>query len=91
MTQAPPQRVSPGGQEQTLPEQVWPVAQAWPQAPQLAGSLDVFAQDPLQFVIAAAQLRAQAPEEQTWPAAQAWPQLPQFCPSDWRLTPTPLQ
>jgi hypothetical protein len=48
LTQAPLQESSPVGQPHTPFVQVWPLAQAWPHAPQFSGSLlIVFTHAPL--------------------------------------------
>jgi hypothetical protein len=57
-------------------EQVWPAAHAWPQAPQLWGSLERFAHTPLQSTVPAAHTAASVPVVQTpfthvSPAAQS--------------------
>lgn len=70
-------------------EQTWPGAHAWPQAPQLAGSDEVFTQEPPQTDWPAGQ--AQAPAEHVAPEAQAFAQPPQLAGSVAVLTQAPLQ
>lgn len=59
-------------------EQIWPLAHAWPQAPQFVGSLSVSTQPPLHADSSAAQLSLHAPREQTWGATHAVLHPPQF-------------
>ncbi len=60
----------------------WGSAHKVPQAPQLAGSLAVLAQDErpdaVQMVSGAAQVVPQTPAEHTCPAPHAWAQAPQL-------------
>ena len=63
---------------QWLWEQVWPLWQTVPQAPQLAGSWVVSTQSPPHGVLPLAQVDRQALALQTSASAQAWPQLPQL-------------
>jgi hypothetical protein len=84
-THVPPQSVCPAGQPQTPAEQVWPAAQALPQAPQLSASLWKLAastQPVPHCEVPAGQVATQAPLEQNGvPAGQAMPQAPQLAPS----------
>jgi hypothetical protein len=71
-------------------------AQTVPQAPQLAGSMEVLAHwltppSPPQVTSGAAQVVPHAPPEQTWPAAQVVPHDPQLALSVWRLAHPPPQ
>jgi hypothetical protein len=92
-TQRPLHSVLPAGQTQALRTHACPVAQACPQAPQLAGSLAVSAQvQPsavqVQLVLPGAQ--PQAPARQLAPEGQALPQAPQFAASLRGSTQRPL-
>ena len=64
----------------TLARQMFPDPQAWPQAPQLAGSLVTLAQVPVpeQNVVPAVQMALHVPAEQAVPAAQTCPHVPQL-------------
>jgi hypothetical protein len=61
--------------------QVWPPAQALPQAPQLEASVCVLVQTPPQAVRPEAQAW-HLPAWQVWPAAQTLPQAPQLLESE---------
>ena len=63
------------------PEHVWPLAQAWPQVPQLAGSVAVITHAPPQRVAPAGQLEVQRPLAQVWPDGHAVPHAPQLAVS----------
>ena len=65
-------------QAQAPAAQVWPVGQAWPQAPQLAPSVCVLTQAVPQSIWPVAQ--PQTPAVQLSPVPQALPQEPQFAP-----------
>jgi hypothetical protein len=71
-------------------KQVWLLAQAIPQPPQLAELLLVSTQEPLQSVKPVAHPAAHVPALHTW-APHELPQLPQFATSELRLTHLPLQ
>lgn len=72
----------------------WFCPQTLPQAPQLAGSVLMFLQAPLQQVCpgphAGLQVNWQVPFTQFWPLAQARPQAPQLLTSLLVLTQVPL-
>jgi hypothetical protein len=69
-----------------------PLGQAWPQAPQLEGSVSGLTQRPLQAVKALAQVAAHSPPEQRGAlAGHTCPQAPQLCGSLLRLVQLPLQ
>jgi hypothetical protein len=74
---------------QVLLEQAWPVAQAFPQAPQFAGLVAVSTQVPPQSVVPVGQ--PQAPPMQTLPPLQVVPQAPQLALSDLVSTHEPPQ
>jgi hypothetical protein len=73
---------------QTPATQLLPAPQGLPQAPQLAGSIRVSTQTPVQLVRPVAQTSWQAPAAQVYPEPQAWPQDPQLARSVWRLVQT---
>jgi hypothetical protein len=69
-----------------------PLGQAWPQAPQLAGSVSGLTQRPLQAVKAVAQVAMQSPPEHSGVAGeQIRPQTPQLAGSVLRLAQPPGQ
>jgi hypothetical protein len=84
--QAPLQLVCPGKQfAWQLPKlQTWVPVQAWPQVPQLAGSVCVRTQAVPHLVKPAAQAQALFTQEELAP--QAMPQPPQFAASETGLT-----
>jgi len=59
------------------PAQIWPEAQARPQAPQLVRSVASSRQTPEQLVVPAPHDTVHTPAEHTCPAAHARPQTPQ--------------
>jgi hypothetical protein len=69
--------------------QTWPMLQALPQAPQLAGSLRVLTQLPEQLVVPEGQ--AQEPPTQAVPPVHAVPQAPQLLLLVWVFTQAPAQ
>jgi hypothetical protein len=71
---------------QTPPEQTWPLAQALPQPPQLAGSLVVVTQAEPHKVVPPAQVTPHLLAEQACPVAQGVVQLPQYAESLVMLT-----
>ena len=79
----------PGTHWQRPDVQVVPVAQVVPHAPQLALSVLVLTQRPLQSVCPLGHW--QRPAVQVVPEGQTVPQVPQFDPSVWRFTQRPLQ
>src|SRR5260221_11362919 len=85
-----PQRPCPTPQPHVPAKQVWLLAHAIPQPPQLAVLLFVSTQEPLQSVSPVAHPAAHMPALQTW-APHELPQLPQFATSALRLTHLPLQ
>ncbi len=86
-THAPPHTSCPVGHRQVLAEQVWPVAQAWPQVPQFAGSVWTLVQsDPHWSGRGARHRHAPAPHWEPGSSDEhSWPQLLQFAASLWRL------
>jgi hypothetical protein len=78
----------PPGQTHPPPVHEAPMPQAWPQVPQLLGSVWVSLQAPLHTVPVHG---AQAPAAHIRPGSQAWPQVPQFAASVWVSVQLPLQ
>jgi hypothetical protein len=66
------------------PVHTWRAEQAWPQVPQLAGSVVAFTQAPPHTTWPCAHW--QTPVVHARPAGQAAPQVPQFCGSPDRFT-----
>jgi hypothetical protein len=62
-----------------------------PQLPQLAGSVEVAVQVPLQLFSPLGQAMPQVPALQAWPLVHFWPQLPQLLASVKVLTQPPGQ
>jgi hypothetical protein len=85
------QSVCPLGQTHAPVEQIWSARQAWPHAPQLAGSLEVLTQLPAQLVCPDAQVTVQVALEQTWFDAHTCPQPPQLSWSEASVTQAPEQ
>src|SRR5437868_10240746 len=76
---------------QTPAAQAWALGQVLPQVPQLAGSVSVETQAPLQKVWPGPQVVWQFPLEHTCAEVQAFPQAPQLLGSLEALTQVPLQ
>jgi hypothetical protein len=68
-----------------------PAVQRLPHAPQLARSVSMSRQTPVQLVRPVAHDTTHMPREHTWPAAQAIPQAPQLARSLWRSRQVPMQ
>lgn len=62
-------------------KQTVPIGQAVPQVPQLASSLVLFTQRPLQTAWLSRQIVPHIPPPHTWPVAQAALQVPQWARS----------
>jgi hypothetical protein len=78
LAQLPLHRTWLAAQPQAPPLHTCPAGQVAPQRPQLARSVDVFTQLPLQFVEPPGQVVVHWLPAQTWVPVHAWPQLPQL-------------
>ena len=90
-TQAPPQKVCPGGQVQALFTQLSPEGQAIPHALQLFGSVLRLTHVPLQLFSPDWQVSPHMPPEQTSPAGHTVVQEPQCALSVCSFTHVPPQ
>ena len=87
--QLPWHSAEPGAQPHLLALHCSVAGHATPQLPQLASSVRVSTQAPLQLLVPDGQLVAQAPFAHTWPALQTLPHAPQFFGSVLTLLHTP--